>query len=392
MAPTFVHWTAPDGRVELAGQLDELGHSGLQHFTYAPSWLAGRAFDLGEGLPVQPAALLPPGGLSQFGLFQDAAPDDWGRRVISRRLTPRPRTDTEFLLAAADETRQGALRFSASPDGPFLADGGPEPIGTLEDLFAEVQEFQRDSTAKSTVARLMRAGTSQGGFRPKAAVSDEDGSLWIAKFPAETDRYDVETCEASALHVARDAGLDVPAFRLIRVDPDRAILLVKRFDRTLTGRLGYQSMRTAIRLGLNEGTDYQTMAATAGYLAGSRGRRAIVAAAVLNLTVHNVDDHSRNFGFLQDVRGRWSPAPVFDVVPYNQDQDGAPFAEGERQRSLEQLLDLDWGVPGREVAQIAAVVTAAAERVYEVAVKEYGLDAESAANAERVRARAQRPS
>ena len=96
--------------------------------------------------------------------------------------------------------------------------------------------------------------------------------------------------------------------------------------------------------------------------------------------------------FVAFTPSRWSPAPVFDVVPYNQDQDGAPFAEGERQRSLEQLLDLDWGVPGREVAQIAAVVTAAAERVYEVAVKEYGLDAEAAANAERVRARAQRPS
>lgn len=389
MAPTFVHWTAPDGRAELAGQLDELGHSGLQRFTYAPSWLAGPAFELGEGLPLQPSALLPPGGLSQFGLFGDAAPDDWGRRVIARRTSPRPQTNTGYLLAAADETRQGALRFSASPDGPFLSEGGPEPIGSLGELYAEVQEFQRDPTAKSEVARLMRAGTSQGGFRPKAAVTNSDGSLWIAKFPAELDRYDVETCEAAALHVAREAGLEVPDFTHVRIDPDRAILLVKRFDRTATGRLGYQSMRTATRLGPDETTDYQTMAATAGFLAGNKGRRSIVAAAVLNLTVHNVDDHARNFGFLQDARGRWSPAPVFDVVPYNQEQDGTPLLEGDRQRSLDQLLDLDWGLPQREVVEIAAVVRAAAERVYDVAAREYGLDPESAANAERVRVRAQ---
>jgi serine/threonine-protein kinase HipA len=236
------------------------------------------------------------------------------------------------------------------------------------------------------------AGTSQGGFRPKAAVIDEDGSLWIAKFPAETDRYDVETCEAAALHVARDAGLNVPDFRHIRVDPDRAVLLVKRFDRTASGRLGYQSMRTAIRLGVDETTDYLTMANAAGHLAGSSGRRAIVAAAVLNLTVHNIDDHARNFGFLQDAQGRWTPSPIFDVTPYNQEQDGTPFSEGEPRRSREQLLDLDWGLPRREVEAIAAKVGAAAERVYSVAAQAYGLDPESAARAETVRARAQRPS
>lgn len=391
MAATFVHWTAPDGQVHLAGQLDEIGRTGLQRFTYAPSWLAGPAFDLGEGLPVQPGSLIPPGGATEFGLLMDAAPDDWGRRVISRRLTPRPQTGTGFLLAAADETRQGALRFSASPDGPFLDEGGPEPIGSLSGLSEEVCEFQRDHTSPGRVARLMRAGTSQGGLRPKAAVIDEDGALWIAKFPAETDRYDVETCEAAALHVARDAGLDVPAFRLVRVDDDRAILLSRRFDRTPTGRLGYQSMRTAAWLGPDEPTDYQTMAATAGFLCGHRGRRAIVAAAVLNLTVHNIDDHSRNFGFIQDARGQWAPAPVFDVVPYNLDQEGAPFAEGSPQRSVEQLLDLDWGLQRREVHEIATTVGAAAGRVYEVAVNTYGLDPEAVANAERVRAGAQQP-
>lgn len=209
---------------------------------------------------------------------------------------------------------------------------------------------------------------------------------------AETDRYDIETCEAAALHVARDAGLDAPAFRHIRVDPDRAILLVRRFDRTATGRLGYQSMRTASRIGPDEAIDYQIMAATAGFLCGAKGRRAIVAAAALNLTVHNIDDHSRNFGFLQDARGQWSPAPVFDVVPYNQDQEGTPLADETRQRSLEQLLDLDWGIPRREVQKIADTVTKAAERVYSVAVSTYGLDPESAVNAERVRAQAQQPS
>jgi len=383
MSTSYVHWTAPDGSTHLAGRLDELPPIGLQRFTYDNAWLTGPGFPLGEGLPLEAGPLAPPGGATSFGLFLDAGPDAWGRRVIARKVRPMPATATGFILAAGDEPRQGALRFSAQPDGPFLSDGGPEPLGSLDELYREVQQFQRDESTTGQFGRLLRAGTSQGGFRPKAVVADPDGALWIAKFPSETDTYDVETCEAAALDVARQAGLAVPEFQCLRLDDQRAILLVRRFDRTGNGRLGYQSMRTASRLGSEEYADYQTMAAAAGYLCGVEGRRAILGAATLNIAVNNIDDHARNFGFLQAVDGQWRPAPLFDIVPHPRLSDGTPVQAGVPVRSLEQVLGLDWAVP--QAADLVRRVAQAAAQVYRVGVDSYGLDAEFALAAERYR-------
>jgi len=383
MPTWYVHWTTSDGTTHLAGRLDEIPPIGLQRFTYDNSWLTGPGFSLGEGLPLEAGPLSPPGGATNFGLFLDAGPDAWGRRVITRKARPTPSSTTGFILAAADETRQGALRFSDQPDGPFLSEGGPEALESLDDLFREVRQFQQDENAPGQFARLLRAGTSQGGFRPKAVVKAQDGALWIAKFPSETDTYDVETCEAAALDVARQAGLHVPEFQHLRVNDWQAILLVKRFDRTDGGRLGFQSMRTATRVGSDGYADYQMMAATAGYLCGAEGRRAILGAATLNIVVNNTDDHARNFGFLQDANGQWAPSPLFDVVPSPRQSDGTPLQSGMPGRSLEQLLDLDWGVP--KAASFVGHIADVAAQVYRFAVDTYGLDGEAADTAEKYR-------
>ena len=385
MAPIYVHWTAPDGTTHLAGRLTNIGSAGLQRFSYEPTWLTGPGFALGEGLSAVSGSFLPPGGATEFGVFLDAAPDAWGRRVLSRKRTGHLRTGTDFLLAAADETRQGALRFALDEDGPFLADGGPEPIARLHDLAREIIDFQEDKETPGGFARLLRAGTSQGGFRPKATVIDDDGALWMAKFPSETDTYDVETCEAAALHIAREARLTVPEFTHIRVDPDRAILLIKRFDRTAKGRLGYQSMRSASRLGANDALDYRTAAATAGYYSGSRGVEAIVGLAALNIAVNNIDDHSRNAGFIQDAMGQWQPAPLFDIVPYPRQGEGTPLSPSTPDRSVDAMLDLNWGISPKTVEETVHRVATAATQLYAVAIQHYGMDPEAAENAERYR-------
>src|SRR5438445_268319 len=41
------------------------------------------------------------------------------------------------------------------------------------------------------LATLIAPGTSLGGARPKASFADDHRGLWIAKFPARDDRYDV---------------------------------------------------------------------------------------------------------------------------------------------------------------------------------------------------------
>lgn len=86
-------------------------------FRYSPEWLSDP-----DPFPLAPTMLLsespfyaaPSGGdrgAALLGPFRDGAPDSWGRALL-RRALPGPLTDLDYLLAADDETRQGAAPLS----------------------------------------------------------------------------------------------------------------------------------------------------------------------------------------------------------------------------------------------------------------------------------------
>ncbi len=116
---------------------------------------------------------------------------------------------------------------------------------------------------------------------------------------------------------------------------------------------------------------------TARFTAGDDAVRAVVGAAILAICTHSIDDHARSFGFLHDG-GAWSAAPLFDVVPYPQEQDGTPLSPEAPGRSLEQLLDMDWGLRRSEVLALATRVARVARGAWDRAPREFGLDPEVA--------------
>ena len=61
---------------------------------------------------------------------------------------------------------------------------------------------------------LFAPGSSLGGARPKASVSEKDGHLAIAKFPRRDDEINTVVWEAVALTLAQKAGIAVPAARV----------------------------------------------------------------------------------------------------------------------------------------------------------------------------------
>ena len=56
-----------------------------------------------------------------------------------------------------------------------------------------------------------------GGARPKSAVALADGRLAIAKFPKPDDVRDIAAGEVLALHLAKQAGINVAESQLITV-------------------------------------------------------------------------------------------------------------------------------------------------------------------------------
>jgi len=101
-------------------------------FEYDKKWLAHP-----EKFALEPALKLTIGsfhmdpGMSLFGATGDSAPDRWGRVLMRRgeglkaknqNRAARTLFEADYLLGIQDEARQGALRFSMSPDeGIFLA-------------------------------------------------------------------------------------------------------------------------------------------------------------------------------------------------------------------------------------------------------------------------------
>lgn len=289
-----------------------------------------------RGWPIDPALRLDDAAHDLRGLplaIEDASPDSWGQMLLqraerhaagdagrgSRQLTP-----DQFLLAASDATRQGALRFRLEQDGPFLAEDGHIPK-TLElaTLLAAADETAGDPGSQEWEAfeRLLEAGSSAlGGARPKAAVVDEDGGLWLAKFPRPGEGTNVPAWEMTALDVAERAGLTTPPRRLLTV-AGRQVLLVRRFDREDDGtRRHYISTRTLLGArDLGTAADYGGRRGIAGRLAREScaprtDLRLLWKQAALNVLVNNTDNHLRNHGLLRGDGG-WRLAPVFDLDP-----------------------------------------------------------------------------
>lgn len=287
-----------------------------------------------RGYAIDPALPLDtsPHELREFPLaIVDAMPEAWGELLLQAAgrydaryngINAGELTAAACLLAASDATRHGAMRFRTEPEGPFLTGEVTVPsMVQLDDLRKAAEEVQTNPDAcQQAVERLLESGADAlGGARPKAAVSDDHGALWLAKFSRVGDRHDVPLWEMVALDIAENAGLVVPERKLVTFD-DHHVLVVRRFDRTEGGRRrGYASLRTLMgRRELGGLRDYSNRGI------GGRLRQQSIRAqedlqrlwrqAALNLLINNTDNHLRNHGLLREAEG-WTLAPVFDLDP-----------------------------------------------------------------------------
>ncbi|GAA2909032.1 phosphatidylinositol kinase [Actinoplanes cyaneus] len=265
-----------------------------------------------------------PNGLP--GAFSDAAPDRWGRNLITRRLrseagaagqvAPTP-DDRDYLLGVSDETRQGALRFKTDTESEFQhpAPDVPKLIALPALLHAANAVTRDDPDNLEAIKVLLDAGTgSLGGARPKASVRD-DHRLMIAKFPHHADDWSVIAWEKTALDLGEAAGIRVPKRQLVGIDGS-PVLLLERFDRKGTHRIGYISAMTLLEAQDGDSRDYTEIAEAIPEhsSAAVEDLRQLWRRIAFSVALHNTDDHLRNHGFLRHGSG-WSLAPGFDINP-----------------------------------------------------------------------------
>ena len=335
-------------------------------FEYTPSWLQSpQAQLLDPDLQLYAGPQYLNDDKPNFGMFLDSSPDRWGRMLMKRReaITARQEerkpvvlNESDFLLGVFDGTRMGGLRFKTVADGEFLShvtELAAPPWVLLRDLeYASLRLETEDMTATEELRwlnMLIAPGSSLGGARPKASVTDPEGNLWIAKFPSANDEYDMAAWEMVVIELALIAGINVSPAQLQQLSGRHHTFMTSRFDRVQQSRrIHFASAMTL--LGQQDGADFHSGASYLDMVAfiiqnGSNvneNLKELWTRIVFNILVKNTDDHLRNHGFLLRENG-WELSPAYDMNA-NPQGSGLTLNISESDNSLDPDLALSVAV------------------------------------------------
>jgi len=304
-------------------------------FEYRKEWIeSGFAFMLDPQLNLYTGPQYLSSEKRNFGIFLDSCPDRWGQVLMQRRedviakqenRKPKKLWESDYLLGVYDGHRMGALRFKESENGPFLNDNkemGAPPWTSLRELENASLKYEDDNSNDPEYLNwlnlLIAPGSSLGGARPKASISDPKGNLWIAKFPSKNDVKDIGAWEMVANQLAIKAGLNMSEAKIQKFNSKYHTYLTKRFDRTANGeRIHFASAMTL--LGHTDGQEGASYLELAGFLMKQganveKDLHELWRRIVFSVCVKNTDDHLRNHGFLLTKKG-WTLSPAYDINP-----------------------------------------------------------------------------
>ena len=275
---------------------------------------------------------------SNFGIFLDSSPDRWGRILMRRReaalarqeqRTPSNLYETDYLLGVYDGNRMGGIRFKLDQEDSFLNDNkeiASPPWTSIRELEQIILRLEDDDVINDPdylkwLNMLVVPGSSLGGARPKASVIDNNGNLWIAKFPSKNDQSDIGGWEIVTYELAIAAGINMIESQAKKFSNNNHTFLTKRFDRSENGsRIHFASAMTLLGHidgeDSSEGLSYLELAEfiTLNGVTINEDLEQLWRRIVFSICVSNTDDHLRNHGFILTSQG-WVLSPAYDINP-----------------------------------------------------------------------------
>lgn len=328
----YENWSSDEP--QLLGHLyvNNTGAKETFSFEYDIKWLQAKNYlFIDPNLEYYEGRQYPQNDSKIFGIISDSCPDRWGRTLIERKeliqakkekRKPKKLTETDYLLAINDETRIGALRFSLSEDGPFESQSEGLEIPPIIDLrklenASLAYELEEDPYEEKWFKQLIAPGSSLGGARPKSVVKNNDGSLWIAKFPSKNDTYDVGAWELLAYKLAKMCDINVADAETQKFSKNGSTFLTKRFDRNGTKRIHFASAMSL--LNRSDGDKSTSYIDIADFIKAHGNNptvdlKELWKRQIFNMAITNSDDHLRNHGFLLEDN-KWNLSPAFDINP-----------------------------------------------------------------------------
>lgn len=348
--PTLYVLVQIGGDFITAGTLDVEDAAGqfLATFTYAPSYLEramkGHAFALDPvNLPLRHTPFTTESRYYLLGALFDAAPDAWGRTIMAadEGVSPAALTESRVLLKGKG-SGVGAILFSptvppADLNELHLTSHLPS-IHDIDHLHETIDALEKGTLVDEELRAMLMSSWDIGGARPKVVVRDDQGLEWIAKFPRSIDTYSRQRVEWANLLMASDIGLNSPQTALHELPNGDCALLVRRFDRLYDpihpNRIKRNHYLSAVSL-ISPPPNFDKRQLDSAYGASifsyariahvirsisanvTHDLQELYARMILNILIHNTDDHLKNTGFLLDrtTKGfKYRLSPLFDVV------------------------------------------------------------------------------
>ncbi len=282
------------------------------------------------------------------GMIADCLPDRYGEQIItewferqglpSNRITPLDR------LCYMGKRGMGALEFEPSRAAAILDESTEIHIDELrqmaEDVLTKRKSLKTYLMKENKVAQdILRVGTSAGGAKPKAIIAynektnevrsgqveaPEGFDYWILKFDGtsytehgsvmEKQAKGIGNVEYAYHKMAVDCGIKMTECRLL-VEGDNHHFMTKRYDRTDSGeKIHVQSAAGIAHLDRDQRHSYEEIFGIIRRLGlPMETSDEFFRRMVFNIVSRNNDDHTKNFSFLMDKKGKWSMAPAFDL-------------------------------------------------------------------------------
>jgi len=255
------------------------------------------------------------------GIFRDATPDAWGRRVLMYKLqmshaqAEAELTEIDLLLGGGQGP--GALHFQTTAES---YQPRQKHNARLEDMLTAAEAVENNTPLPPELEAALIHGTSIGGARPKALLEREDGQLTIAKFSSSTDTSPIVRLEALAMSLAQKAGIETARNTLLSV-MNKDVLLVDRFDSDDgISRRHFFSALSALELDEMEAR-YASYPDLAEYLRRYADKpveqcQTLYRRMIFNILIGNTDDHAKNHALFWDGRFvRLTPAYDICIMP-----------------------------------------------------------------------------
>jgi serine/threonine-protein kinase HipA len=250
---------------------------------------------------------------STFGVFNDSMPDGWGMLLLSRKLKKQNIDihELSFLekLSLVGRNGMGALEYE-----PSVEHNLSEVLSSL-DVLSEESNRILDGEDSDFIELMLKNNGSSCGVRPKI-TADINGELWIIKLISSMDDKNAGVMEYAYSVAAKKAGINMPETKLFQSKKYPGFFGAKRFDRKGQFKIHMHSVCGLLDADFRTPSlEYENLImATKQLTKDIKEAEQIFRIMVFNIKTHNLDDHSKNFSFLMDEKGKWTISPAYDLT------------------------------------------------------------------------------